>query len=428
MSGRWVLGTSLALNVALLGMGSVVWRQAAQQRAAHAALTVALDQAPEPETVSAPVAAAAPPDSTPPAPAPGFHWSRIESTDYRQYIANLRAVGCPERLIRDIIVADIEALYRSRLAYRSPPRDPWVSRDRRSAETAAAERARTAAGREKRLLIRELLGCDWDAEFADDWLTHPEIALLSGFLPETKIMQLAAIFKDHEDERSAIERAANQILLAEDKARIRAVREGMVAALRAVLTPAELEEAQLRVQLAGGFPDGLHLEGVELAATELRDLARASLAYQDVILEELLDMDEEVTDEERQERRLAFERVVEQRLGTARYADYQRAQASEFRQLYEFANENNLTRNHAVQAYDYWRGAMAEAEALASDPTLSATDRTTAAAVLRQTMTDRFRGLLATSALPEFVDRWTEQMAATIQAGPPQNGQAEGQE
>src|SRR5437868_6638046 len=31
-----------------------------------------------------------------------FHWSQIESSDYRAYIANLRAIGCPEPTIRDI--------------------------------------------------------------------------------------------------------------------------------------------------------------------------------------------------------------------------------------------------------------------------------------------------------------------------------------
>ena len=38
---------------------------------------------------------------------PTFHWSAMESADYRQYIANLRAAGVSEQVIRDIIVADM---------------------------------------------------------------------------------------------------------------------------------------------------------------------------------------------------------------------------------------------------------------------------------------------------------------------------------
>jgi hypothetical protein len=47
------------------------------------------------------------------APAP-FSWSRIESTDYHEYINNLRAIGCPEQTIRDIVKADLASLYAKR--------------------------------------------------------------------------------------------------------------------------------------------------------------------------------------------------------------------------------------------------------------------------------------------------------------------------
>jgi hypothetical protein len=38
-----------------------------------------------------------------------FQWSQIESTNYTTYISNLRAIGCPEQTIRDIIVADVHS-------------------------------------------------------------------------------------------------------------------------------------------------------------------------------------------------------------------------------------------------------------------------------------------------------------------------------
>jgi hypothetical protein len=43
-----------------------------------------------------------------------FQWAQIESTDYRTYVANLRGIGCPERTIRDIIIADVNGLYFAR--------------------------------------------------------------------------------------------------------------------------------------------------------------------------------------------------------------------------------------------------------------------------------------------------------------------------
>jgi hypothetical protein len=43
-----------------------------------------------------------------------FDWRTVESEDYKQYVANLRAVGCPEKTLRDIIMADITDLFRQR--------------------------------------------------------------------------------------------------------------------------------------------------------------------------------------------------------------------------------------------------------------------------------------------------------------------------
>ena len=44
-------------------------------------------------------------------PSSPFSWSQVESPDYPTYIANLRAIACPEPTIRDIITADVANLY-----------------------------------------------------------------------------------------------------------------------------------------------------------------------------------------------------------------------------------------------------------------------------------------------------------------------------
>jgi hypothetical protein len=45
-----------------------------------------------------------------------FHWSQLESTDYRTYVVNLRSIGCPEQTIRDIIATDLHTVYAPQLA------------------------------------------------------------------------------------------------------------------------------------------------------------------------------------------------------------------------------------------------------------------------------------------------------------------------
>ena len=72
-------------------------------------------------------------DSTMPAPGAlpsaevkTFHWSQIESADYRTYIANLLGIGCPEQTIRDLVKADVDSLYVSR---RQPLEDKLATSD-----------------------------------------------------------------------------------------------------------------------------------------------------------------------------------------------------------------------------------------------------------------------------------------------------------
>lgn len=40
-----------------------------------------------------------------------FRWAQLESTNYLQYIANLRAIGCPEQTIHDLITAELRNYY-----------------------------------------------------------------------------------------------------------------------------------------------------------------------------------------------------------------------------------------------------------------------------------------------------------------------------
>src|SRR5688572_31752449 len=99
-----------------------------------------------------------------------FHWASVESDDYREYIANLRAIGVPEETIRDIIIADVNKLYAGRLAalYPSPKDFKWWQTDDRGSreERRDRERKRRELNDEKRTLIKELLGVDLETEMA----------------------------------------------------------------------------------------------------------------------------------------------------------------------------------------------------------------------------------------------------------------------
>jgi hypothetical protein len=95
-------------------------------------------------------------------------WRAVESEDYKKYIANLRAIGCPEKTIRDIIVADVNELYRHRFLLTFPPTNRveyWKPGDA-LAHLIDEEHVTKLQefGKEKRDLITTLLGSDYSGD------------------------------------------------------------------------------------------------------------------------------------------------------------------------------------------------------------------------------------------------------------------------
>jgi RNA polymerase sigma factor (sigma-70 family) len=89
----------------------------------------------------------------------GFHWSQVESADYRQYIANLRAIGCPEQTIRDLIIADLNQLFASRMqAIWTPPAPVYWRKPRNAKASPDQIKQFIALEQGKARTMKELLG------------------------------------------------------------------------------------------------------------------------------------------------------------------------------------------------------------------------------------------------------------------------------
>ena len=179
-------------------------------------------------------------------------WSHVESADYPTYIANLRSIGCPEQTIRDIIIADVNALYARRQATEvlTPQQEWWRSEPDPDVVKLAATKL-VALDTERRALLSKLLGADWEGgDLASlPRPTHPGIALdgsVLGALPaETK--QAVANISSRAEERmqSYIEqmRSAGKT---PDSAELAKLRDQTRTELATVLSPAQLEEYLLR--------------------------------------------------------------------------------------------------------------------------------------------------------------------------------------
>jgi len=98
MKGKPLFTASVLLNIVFLLGALVAWRQAR--------VTAPVNQENErPSVQSVTVAPVGPGESL--APLKTFHWSLVESADDATYVRNLRAIGCPERTVHDIVAAAV---------------------------------------------------------------------------------------------------------------------------------------------------------------------------------------------------------------------------------------------------------------------------------------------------------------------------------
>ena len=141
-----------------------------------------------------------------------FRWAQLESEDYRSYVARLRAIGCPEQTIRDIIIADVDKLLAPKMlvaAGRTNMISYWQPIEQElweSAEQKEAIRQQRAVDFEKREVIRELLGVDLVGERLRNQGQGDYYGERLNFLAEEKRARVRATLDHFDDqERSLLE-------------------------------------------------------------------------------------------------------------------------------------------------------------------------------------------------------------------------------
>lgn len=376
MHSRTLLAVSLAANV-VLGLAVVVL---APRRLA----------APRPPAGRAVASAprAAPPPARPPAAAPApsrpFHWAQIESEDYRQYMANLRALECPERLIRDLIVADLDALYETRRRAVKGERLPlWAGVDRRRAASMAAWQQLHALEQEQRAVTTELLGYPWDREAMETYCQGEMTAVLLGHLTPDQAMQVLGLTKVYEDYAQQFRVRVQGILLPEDHAELEALAVELESRLAVILNPAQLEELLLRLHLFLGLLEDNHFEAAEFNGAEVREFARLFHQFTDLIRDKLLRV-RKLDEAESERAEFIFEAELARTLGPEKAANLRRARDERFRDTLAFTRQRRLPRQTAVKMYEILSAAEQEAGRLRADTQLDPADRQARLAALQQ--------------------------------------------
>lgn len=180
-----------------------------------------------------------------------FHWAQVESPEYPVYIANLRAIGCPELTVRDIIVADVNQLFAPRyvaLARNVPGLSWWTKQDPRRPLPTSIQSQINALNLEKRQLLEKLLGKEAlvGLDALDLGVAGVQEQQAWTFLPAGKRVGLQQILSRY---AALLEWGRTQwkgLPTEEHEAKLKELWAARLNELRQLLSPVELEEFQLR--------------------------------------------------------------------------------------------------------------------------------------------------------------------------------------
>lgn len=364
MRWRLTLWVSVGLNVALAAGWYLAVRQPAQS----------------------PTPAAAPAESATSAAATvvrtnvvvrrqNLTWDMIESEDYPTYIANLRAIGCPESTIRDIIVADVTELFVERRAKEvTVPAHQWWRSDPDPEVAKAAQAKLEALEKERRDLLTRLLGPRWDVEA--ERAAKEELAAVEWILSGPHLGDLPAVTKQTVLDiiEGAQRRYEEQFADKEpDPAAVARLRKETRDQLARVLTAEQLEEYLLR------YSETAHtlreqLRGLDLSPEEFRRVFRLADPL-DLELQVNLAGDAPAAARRRKELEQQREAALERELGPERARVYRLNQDPLFQQARLTIQQLGGEAEAVLPLYQIYQEIERETRRIQNDPSLSEDER-----------------------------------------------------
>jgi hypothetical protein len=283
-----------------------------------------------------------------------FHWSMIESRDYPVFIANLRAIGCPEPTLRDIIHADVNELFvrKRRAAFESMERQFWDLMASAKSERGDDEwqMKYDALKEEKEDLLKELLGDGQEQTAPKRHPPDPQSQL--GFLSEEKQDQVARIYEKYGQLRREMQPQPGQSVEPEGRERLKDLMQQQEADLTQLLTSEEYEEYKLRRSPARQVVQNLY--GFGPTEQESRAITRLQMDFEEGLRSSNAAgaPDKQVMLAARQHAQKVLDEQVKSVLGEARFREFKRASDPRFQEIYRVAGRYDLPRAVAERVYE----------------------------------------------------------------------------
>ena len=279
-------------------------------------------------------------------------WESVEAPDYQQYIKNLRAIGCPEETIRDIIEADVLKLYEEKKKQvrseapkfeywkgdafvRGSGREAWVKMHALDEERDKVMRELGVEPNYRKRALKDQNAKDWMLDFLGD-------------AKKTEILR-----RQREFENKMATRVGNAM----DVNEIKRLQDEHATAIKQLLTPEEALQYDLRMSPVAAMLRN-ELRGMDSTEQEFINLYKLRAAHED----QLQAIDPNVSGAERRgAEKLAnekFDEQIKEALGSERYIDYQMVRDVRYQNAYTFAQQAGLGIKETKQLY----GLVIEAE------------------------------------------------------------------
>jgi len=351
-----------------------------------------------------------------------FSWGQIASDDFKIYRDRLRAVGCPDETVRDIITAEIAEKFRPRRVeiIRNVQVRYWEITVQGKKAFEEWESALDKLDIEQEALIEEVLGKDADERTEQEGLTH-YWERSYAWLPADKQKVLIDLELESQKRTRAIwaevGKRQDQVATDEEQQKIKALEDELAAARQRLLSPEEYLEYRLRNSHAGNWPS--RLGGFEATEAEWRAVAQLKLEYDEALQKIAPDLDEtsrKTTAGPHSQMQRELDAAMKSALGATRFAEYQLAANSDYQQTRRITERYQLPESLARQAYELQRTAEAHAESARTDASLSDEARNRALIAIRQETERALTGTLGTKVFntyQEYHGNWLKQLDQT---------------
>lgn len=324
-------------------------------------------------------------------PGEAFSWRKIEAEEYHRYVANLRAIHCPEETIQDIIYNDVTKLYAEKQRalnreYKYGPSgasDYWKT-DNQFGYSAERNRKARELEKEKTDLLIALLGVDVEKLRRERQGIPDYEALQYPFLTEEKRKQVKELAQRFQDQEQGLYQKWKDFFGDERNAEFVVLNKQRDAELAQILTPYEMEEYKLR-QSNTSQQMRYSLQAFEPSEQEFRSLFKVEDAWTSVHgMYFQPDTDDPVEMKKWADMQKLRDDQYKQALGEDRYKEFSRAKSYEYQQLYRMVQSSGLPKETASKVYDVKEAAESQISKVRNDQSLSPDQRQQALTAIKE--------------------------------------------